>query len=149
MSNQVTETHTRSVVKLTIYKIISIVVSYFLSLAFGANPMQALTMSFVALTLGSLHYYLYDRIWLYIPWSRNSEGHDSITRSIVKTILYRITVIIVIMITARIVFMDSNWEAFIMASIKFCTHAITYFTLERVFDRIQWGKISTVKEETV
>ena len=148
MSNQVTETQVRTISKMVIYKIISIVVSYFLSLAFGANPMQALTMSFVALTIGSVHYYLYDRLWLYIPW-RRTEGNDSTLRSVVKTIVYRITVIIVIMITARMVFLDSNWEAFLMASIKFCTHAITYFTLERVFNRIQWGKISTTKEETV
>lgn len=146
MSNQVTETHVRSVVKLSVYKIISMVVSYFLSLAFGANPMQALTMSFIALTLGSLHYYLYERLCLLVSWGRTDSGNDTTLRSIVKTILYRITVVIVIMISARVVFMDSNWEAFLMASIKFVTHAITYFTLERVFDRIQWGKISLSKE---
>lgn len=146
MSNQVTETHTRTIVKLVLYKIVSMVVSYFLSLAFGANPMQALAMSFVALTIGSLHYYLYDRLWLFIPWSRTQDGHDTRLRSIVKTIIYRITVIIVIMITARIVFLDSNWAAFFMAAIKFVTHAITYFTLERVFDSVQWGKISKEKK---
>lgn len=148
MSNQITETHVRTILKLSLYKIISMAVSYFLSLAFGANPMQALAMSFIALTVGSVHYYVYDRIWLFIPWKRTDDGHDTITRSVIKTIIYRITVIIVTMIAARAIFMDSNLEAFIMASIKFCTHAITYFTLERVFDRIQWGKISSTKETT-
>ena len=147
MSSQVTETHLRSVVKLSVYKIISMVVSYFLALAFGANTAQALTMSLVALTIGSLHYYLYERLCLLVAWGRTEDGHDTTLRSIVKTILYRITVIIVIMITARMVFMDSNWAAFLMASIKFVTHAITYFTLERVFNRIQWGKISLTKGE--
>jgi len=142
MSNQVTETHLRTVVKLSLYRIISMVVSYFLSLAFGANAMQALTMSLVSLFIGSLHYYLYDRLCLIVPWGRDSEGHDSTVRSVVKTIVYRISVLIVIMITARVVFMDSNWAAFLMAATKFVTHAITYFTLERVFDRIQWGKIT-------
>jgi len=145
MSSQVTETQLRTVSKLVIYKIISILVSYFLALSFGANTAQALTMSVVALTIGSLHYYLYDRLWLFISWRRD-EGNDSTLRSVVKTIVYRITVIIVMMITARMVFMDSNWEAFLMAAIKFCTHAITYFTLERVYNRISWGKI---KKETV
>ena len=145
MSSQVTETQLRTVSKLVIYKIISILVSYFLALSFGANTAQALTMSLVALTIGSLHYYLYDRLWLFISWRRD-EGNDSTLRSVVKTIVYRITVIIVMMITARMVFMDSNWEAFLMAAIKFCTHAITYFTLERVYNRISWGKI---KKETV
>jgi uncharacterized membrane protein len=149
MSSQVTETHLRSVVKLSIYKIISMVVSYFLSLAFGANPMQALTMSLVALTIGSLHYYLYERLCLLVPWGRTEDGQETTVRSVVKTIIYRITVVIVIMIVARAVFLDSNWAAFLMASVKFVTHAITYFTMERVFNRIQWGKISTTKEETV
>jgi len=27
-----------------------------------------------------------------------------------------------------------------MASIKFATNAMAYFALERIFDRIQWGK---------
>jgi uncharacterized membrane protein len=140
MSNQVTETHTRTVVKLVIYKILSIVVSYFLSLAFGANTMQALAISLFALTFGSLHYYVYDRLSLLVSWGRTAEGHDTALRSILKTILYRITVIIVMMITARVIFLDSNWAAFLMASIKFATNAMAYFALERIFDRIQWGK---------
>ena len=141
MSNQVTETHIRSIVKLSIYKLFSIVVTYFMALAFGANPMQALTMSAVALTIGSLHYYLYERLALYVPWGRTEDGHDTTFRSIVKTIVYRITVIIVMMIAARVVFMDSNLMAFFMAAIKFLTHATTYFILERIFNRIEWGKV--------
>ena len=144
MSNQVTETHTRTISKMVLYKIISMTVSYFLSLAFGANPMQALTMSFFALTVGSLHYYAYDRLCLFVSWGRTEDGQDTNVRSIVKTIIYRITVIIVIMIIARAVFLDSNWAAFLMASVKFVTHAIAYFTLERVYNRIQWGKVPKV-----
>ena len=141
MSNQVTETHIRSISKLVIYKIISMIVSYFLALAFGANPMQALTMSFIALTVGSLHYYLYERLCLLVKWGRTDDGMETTTRSIVKTITYRITVVMVMMVMARMVFLDSNWTAFIMSMIKVVTHAITYFTLERVFNRISWGKI--------
>ena len=125
------------------------IVSYFLALAFGANPMQALTMSFIALTIGSLHYYLYDRLSLLVSWGRTEDGHETTLRSIVKTVVYRITVIIVMMITARMVFMDSNWLAFLMAAIKFVTHAITYFTLERIFDRIQWGRTINKDAQTV
>ena len=142
MSNQVTETHLRSVAKLSIYKIISMIVSYFLSLAFGANPMQALTMSMVALTIGSLHYYLYERLCLFIPWGRTIDGLETTKRSIIKTIIYRISVVIVIMIVAQAVFLDSTLMAFFMASVKFVTHAITYFVMERVFNKISWGKVT-------
>jgi uncharacterized membrane protein len=149
MSNKVTETHMRSVAKLSIYKIISMVVSYFLSMAFGANPMQALFISFMALTVGSLHYYLYERLCLFVRWGRDELGHDSKVRSFIKTLIFRITALIITAVIARNVFLDDNWLALLMASTKFITNALTYFTLERVFDRIQWGKISTTKEETI
>ena len=144
MSNQVTETHLRTIVKSALYRVISVVISFFLALAFGATTTQALQVGAVALIIGSVHYYLYDRIALLIPWGRQ-DGKDSKARSIIKTILYRITVLIVIMITSRIIFLDSNVAAFLMAAIKFCTHALTYFTLERIFNKISWGKI---KKET-
>jgi small-conductance mechanosensitive channel len=142
MSNQVTETHARTIAKLAVYKFMSIFVAYFLSLAFGANTMQALTMSLAGLTIGSVHYYLYDRLSLYVKWGRTPEGHDTTLRSIVKTIVYRITVVMVTMIIARMVFLDSTWTAFVMASIKFVAYAIAYFIIERGFDRLQWGKKS-------
>lgn len=145
MSNQITETHIRTIVKSMIYRIISVVISFFLALAFGANTTQALQVGAVALFIGSFHYYVYDRLSLLVKWGR-VNGKDSKKRSIIKTILYRITVLIVIMITSRIIFLDSNVAAFLMASIKFVTHAITYFTLERIFDHIQWGKVSKTKE---
>lgn len=143
MPNQITETHTRTIAKLALYKFVSMFVAYFLSLAFGANTIQALTMSLAGLTIGSVHYYLYDRLCLYVSWGRTTEGHDTTMRSIVKTIVYRITVVIVTMIIARMVFLDSTWTAFVMASIKFVAYAFAYFTLERVFARIQWGKVNT------
>lgn len=145
MSNQVTETHLRTIVKSALYRVISVTISFFLALAFGANTTQALQVGAVALIIGSLHYYLYDRLALLVPWGRK-DGKDSKVRSIIKTILYRITVLIVIMITSRIIFLDSNVAAFLMASVKFVTHALTYFTLERVFDRISWGKIKKEKK---
>lgn len=146
MPNTVTETHVRTIAKAVIYRIISVVISFFIGLAFGATITQALQLGAASLIIGSVHYYLYDRLSLLVPWGR-AEGVDSKWRSIIKTVIYRITVIIVMMIMARVIFMDSNWLAFLMSSIKFVTHAITYFTLERVFNKISWGKIS--KEETV
>lgn len=141
MSNQVTETHARTIVKSAIYRVISVVISFFLALAFGASTTQALQVGAVALFIGAVHYYIYDRLSLLIPWGRR-DGKDTKVRSVIKTILYRITVLLVIMITSRMIFLDSNVAAFLMASIKFVTHAITYFTLERVFNYIGWGKVS-------
>ena len=145
MLNQVTETHTRTLAKSVIYRIISIVISFFLALAFGATVSEAFQVGAVALIIGSVHYYLYDRLSLFVPWGR-TDGVDTKLRSTIKTVIYRITVILVQMVTARMIFLESNWLAFLMASIKFVTHATTYFTLERVFNKIGWGKVA--KEES-
>jgi hypothetical protein len=83
-----------------------------------------------------------------VPWGRTEDGHETKLRSIVKTIVYRISVVIVIMIVARAVFLDSNWAAFLMASVKFVSHALTYFALERVFNQINWGRYTVEDTQT-
>lgn len=134
------ETHARTVVKAAIYRVASIVSMIILTLILGGNWMQAVTMGFVSLIIGSLHYYAYERIWLWVGWQRNTQGQDSRYRSLIKAIVYRITVLMVMMISARMVFADTNLIAFALASLKFVTNALAYYGIERVFNNISWGK---------
>ena len=57
-----TETHTRTVVKLVLYRILSSFIAFFLTLILGGNPMQAFAVTTLILVVGSLHYYIYDRL---------------------------------------------------------------------------------------
>lgn len=136
----VNETHARTMLKTAIYRVISVIVTFFLTLALGGTMAQALTFGLAALVIGAVHYYIYDRIWVLIPWRRSESGDERTSRSLVKAIIYRITVILVVALLARAIFTDSNVTAFLMASIKFAINAMTYYVLERKFNCIEWGK---------
>lgn len=112
-----------------------------LTIVYGATLEQALTFGFVALLVGMLWFYLYDRVWLFIPWHRNNEGEDTKTRSAIKSILYRLVVILMTAATARAIFTDSNFTAMLMAGSQFVSNILIYFVLERVWNKITWGKI--------
>lgn len=135
------ETHKRTLVKTVIYRILSIIVTMGLTLAFGGSALQAVQFGLVSLIIGSSHYYIYDRIWQFIPWQRSLEGQDTQFRSIVKSIVYRITVILVVMISARVIFADNNLTAFLVATSKFAINTATYYVLDRFFNRTAWGLV--------
>ena len=134
------ETQLRTITKIVAYRIISIATSVIITLLFGATAEQAAIMGLIVLLKGSIIYYVYDRVWLRIKWQRTS-GVDSKTRSIVKTILYRIVVLLSMVVTARLVFIDSTAAAFVVALIKSGLNMISYFIIERIFNAIKWGKI--------
>ena len=134
------ERHTRTIVKAACYRVISTFVTFALTLILGGNALQALTMSMVVVAVGSLHYYLYDRIWLWISWQRNREGEDSAQRSLVKSVVYRITALVITAALARVVFADTTMIALALASIKFLVNIAAYYVLERLFNRISWGR---------
>ena len=142
------ETHLRTIVKAAIYRVMSIVTTVIMTLLFGGSIEQAWSMGLIVLIIGSTHYYLYDRLWLYIPWRRSDEGNDSRVRSIVKAVVYRITAMMSIAITARLVFADSNLIAFLVAFGKFILASVTYFVIERVFNLIEWGKVKPVEVDS-
>ena len=134
------EKHVRTVVKAACYRLMSIAITFVLTLFLGGNVWQAFTMSLGVLIIGSLHYYLYDRLWLWIPWHRNSQGEDTVARSLTKSIIYRVTAILLTALMARVLFAETNFIAFALASIKFVANAIGYFLIERLFNRIRWGR---------
>ena len=135
------ETHLRTTVKAGVYRTISVTLAILLTMVFGATLEQALKFGAVALLAGMLWFYLYDRVWLFIRWHRDSEGKDTKTRSAVKAVLYRIVVILMTAATARAIFTDSNFTAILMAGSQFVSNILIYFVLERVWNRVAWGKI--------
>jgi uncharacterized membrane protein len=135
------ETHTRTTLKAAIYRVLSVSMAISLTIVYGATLEQALTFGLVALLVGMLWFYLYDRVWLFVPWHRDEEGKDTKTRSAVKAVLYRLVVILITAVTARAIFTDSNFTAMLMAGSQFVSNILIYFVLERVWNKITWGKI--------
>ena len=135
------ETHLRTTLKAAIYRVLSVSMAISLTIVYGATLEQALTFGLVALLVGMLWFYLYDRVWLFVPWHRNEEGTDTKTRSAVKAVLYRLVVILMTAATARAIFTDSNFTAMLMAGSQFVSNILIYFILERVWNKVAWGKI--------
>ena len=139
--NPVTETHTRTISKAALYRVLSVGMAISLTMIYGATLQQALTFGVIALFWGLAWFYLYDRVWLMVRWNRNNEGVDTKTRSVVKAILYRLAVISFSAFTARVIFTDSNFTALLMAGSQFMMNLLLYFILERIWNRVKWGKI--------
>jgi uncharacterized membrane protein len=137
---RVGETHTRTLVKLVCYRILSICATVLLTLLLCGSMVQALTMGAGSLLIGSVHYYVYDRVWLLFGWKRDRLGKDHVVRSVVKSVIYRLTALILIALLARVVFAETNMMAFLLAVLKSIVNATSYYILERLFNRIQWGR---------
>lgn len=141
-----TETHLRTSIKMITYRIAHLITIFLLSQALGATAAQGGAVVLVVITLGMTTYYLYDRVWLYIPWQR-SQGYDSHTRSVTKSLLYRVIIMVLAFLTA-IVFMGATVRTAIAFSIlDQLIGLVLYYTWERVFNWISWGKI--VKEKSL
>ena len=70
------ENHLRTIIKTICYRVVSILTAIFLTIFLGGNLLQAITMGSIVLIVGTLHYYIYDRLWLLISWERDTNGKD-------------------------------------------------------------------------
>jgi uncharacterized membrane protein len=140
MKNIVTETYTRTAVKTAVYRVFSLTATVLLTIFYGATLTQALSFGIWAFVSGLFIYYVYERLWLFMGWFRDSQGKDAKVRSIVKAILYRVVVWLVVVASSRVIFTDSNITAMLMASSQFVVNVTIYFCNERVWNIITWGK---------
>jgi uncharacterized membrane protein len=138
--NLTRDTHSKTLVKTICYRLISVLITVVLTLVLGGNLAQALAMGTIVMSIAIMHYYIYDRLWLYIDWQRSSSGNDSQTRTLVKSVIYRITALLVTAAIARMVFADTNLIAMLLASIKFVVNLAAYYMVERVFNAWHWGR---------
>ena len=137
----VKETHLRTIWKTVTYRILRVIAIILLSLALGATAAQAGTMGMWTVILGSIIYYVHDRVWSHVNWRRNTAGDEAKWRSVVKTVVYRIITVIVGIVIARIVMTDSNTTAVAFGISQFVVNMILYYILERVFNRVDYGRV--------
>jgi len=149
MFNFVSETHLRTLAKTVGYRILSIIITVGVTSFFG-NTGQMAAMGVFALIMGSLTYYLHDRVWLFTGWNRDDQGVDSNLRSILKTIAYRTIVLIMTFFIAKFVLSGSNEQAATFAIVMLVVNAVAYFLFEKLCNRINWGKyVKAPKEEII
>ena len=139
---KVIESKLRTVSKTVVYRVLCTIGVGLLALAIGATGAQAGTLALVAFFAGIILYYLHDRVWNRIDWRRDQDGKESVARSIVKTIVYRILVIFVVIIATKLILTDDTSTAVAFAIGQFIINMILYYIVERVANRIQKGRIT-------
>ena len=135
-----TESHLRTIAKLVVYRVIVIITLMLLVLAWGGSEAQAGTVGLAVLIVGSIAYYLHDRAWGLIPWARSLAAVDAKKRSVVKTITYRLIIVVVAFVTFKIIGMDNSQSAS-LAVVQALVNMFFYYAVERVFNRLSWGKV--------
>lgn len=144
----VKETHMRTVAKTVAYRVSTIIsvmaIAYFIfnDLAIAGG------MGFMAIFLGTALYYLHDRAWLFLKWNRDEDGKDGVTRSTVKTITYRVLTMVAVALTVKLVTGGeaSNTEVATFVIAQMVVNLALFFTIERIFNMLEWGKIKTINQ---
>ena len=135
-----TESHLRTVAKLVVYRVIVIITLMLMVLAVGGSNAQAGAVGLAALIVGSIVYYLHDRVWMLFPWARSADATDAKKRSLAKTICYRLIIVVVAFITFKVVGLD-NQQSVGLSLVQAAVNMFFYYAVERVFNRLSWGKV--------
>ena len=137
------ETHARSIIKAVVYRILAVIAIMFVSVyAIGSTWAEASQVGGVVIVLGTLIYYLHDRVWTKTSWLSDDRGRDNVWRSVIKTAMYRCITLIAGFIVATFVLKASAGGATLFAVLSAVTNISIYYLVERVFNLIDWGRIS-------
>lgn len=138
----VNETHSRTLAKTITYRILCTIAIYLIALGLGAGSLASGTLAITIAVLGTIIYYIHDRVWNKIRWRRNTEdGTESQVRSIVKTIGYRVITIVIALILARIIITENMQTAAAFAIGQFLANMVLYYIVERFYNNFAKGKI--------
>jgi len=137
----ITESHTRTLTKTILYRVLSIISAMIITLIVGAGMNAAGNVALFIMVVGTAMYYIHDRAWLLFSWGR-TDGNDSSRRSLAKTIVYRLLVVVAMVITARLFVSDDMATNVIWAVSSMVVQLGIYFGLERIFDCLSWGKVT-------
>jgi uncharacterized membrane protein len=133
------ETHARTLTKTVVYRVLSVIAIILLSLAFGASDAVAGVLGLGAVVLGTVAYYIHDRVWLRFAWL-TSDNSESRWRSLIKSVTYRLIAIGLAFAMAKIFLTTSNSTAAAFTIAQMAINFVLYFVVERVFNLLAWGK---------
>lgn len=137
----ITESHPRTLTKTILYRVLSIISAMTITVIMGAGMNAAGNVALFMMIIGTAMYYIHDRVWLLFSWDR-TDGQDSRRRSLAKTIVYRLLVVVAMVVTARLFVSDDMATNITWAVSSMIVQLGIYFGLERIFDRMSWGKVT-------
>lgn len=140
------ESHTRTLTKTVVYRILSVIAIILLSLAFGASDAVAGVLGLGSVVLGTVAYYIHDRVWLKFSWltDHNSESR---WRSLIKSVTYRLIAMGLAFTMAKLFLTNSNSAAAAFTIAQMAINFVLFFIVERVFNLIAWGRVNDELDE--
>lgn len=140
------ETNFRTIIKTISYRVVNTVITLLVTLiVFDTETSVAGSMALAQLIVGSLVYFIYDRIWTSFKWNVEKSEHiilsESKFRSFLKTIGYRLIIFILGTLTARTIMTSDNIIAIYWALTSNFVSLIIYYLHERCWNLIKRGKI--------
>lgn len=146
MTKKFYEQHLRTFSKLISWRLVMIMTQTFAGYLTTGSATIGLQIAIILAVINTIIFWLHDRLWNISTWGRikdtKKEFNEKYSRTIVKSITWRVLMIIVITsvayvrtgnITTAILFMST---AAILAILAYWFH-------ERIWNMIRWGKKSS------
>lgn len=112
---------------------------FLLTLAFGGTVQEGLTYVGLIFTIALGLYLIYDKMWTYSEWLK-SGAWDWKTRSLVKTVLWRVIAITAVVIVTKFVLGWSTEATIAFTIVSQIMSFTVHYIHERVWNLISWDK---------
>jgi len=139
------ETQARTIAKTITYRILAVIAVMTISMIMGASSATAGKIGLIVIILGTVMYYVHERLWILTKWLKLDGGHDSQWRSILKTVVYRLLTMVAAFIVGKMFITDSNAMAAGFMLAQTISNVVLFYIVERVYDMINWGR--TVEQQ--
>lgn len=136
------ETNKRTLTKSLSYRT-AVAISIFLAaLAMNYSAGFGLTFVVMSYTVGLVSFFFHEKIWNYVNWQRE-ELSDTKTRSIAKTVTWRIFSLVILFVLGKLLGLNSS-EAVEWTIVTNVLFMGVHYVHERIWNTFGWGKISSV-----
>ena len=140
------ETHVRTIVKVITWRIFITVSHLVNALIVTGSLLMGLKIAGLALVINSTLFWIHDRAWNYVQWNRQKDSRiefrEGQTRSVSKIITWRILITFSNFLIPFII--TGSWgSAAIFAGMATVINMIMFWSHERFWNWIKWGKRST------
>jgi uncharacterized membrane protein len=140
------DTNIRTVVKTFSYRTVVALSIFLTALAMNYSAGFGLTFVVMSYTVGFVSFFVQERVWNMIGWGRQGV-YDTKTRSVVKTVTWRVWSFLVLFVIGLILGLQSaaavEWS--IVTNILFL---LVHYVHERAWNLTQWGKTRNLQSQT-
>lgn len=137
------DTKLRTFIKTFSYRVLAALSIYLLSVVLDYPSGFGVKLVVITMTVGFALFYIHERVWNRITWLKELVT-DTVGRSVVKTVSWRIVSLVVLFIIGMLLGLSSNDALYwtVASNIMFVT---LHYLHERAWNRITWGRIVSVE----